>query len=81
MEQISFSKMRVDLATQESISLYGCVGVQVMSDSVFKALLLTSGSGAFETSLFIGKGDKFCDRLNVTSYRKSIKTKKPFQKL
>ena len=51
-----------------------------MSDSVSKALLLTGGSDAFETSLFIGKVDKFFDCLNVTSYRKGIKTRKPFQK-
>jgi len=50
-----------------------------MSDSV-EALLLTGGSDAFETSLFIRKVDKFFDCLNVTSYRKGIKTRKPFQK-
>ena len=51
-----------------------------MSDSVSKALLLTGGSEAFETSMFIGKVGKFFDCLNVTNYRKGIKTRKPFQK-
>lgn len=45
-----------------------------------KALLLTGGSEAFETSLFIGKVDKFFDALNVTSYTKGLKARKSFQK-
>jgi len=47
-----------------------------MSDSVSKALLLTVGSEAFETAVFIGKVDKFFDCLNVTSYTKGIKSRK-----
>ena len=45
-----------------------------------KALLLTSGSEAFETATFIGKVDKFFDCLNVTSFTKAHKTRKPFQR-
>ena len=48
-----------------------------MSETVSKALLLTGGSEAFETSIFIGK---FFDALNVTSFMKGIKARKPFQK-
>ena len=51
-----------------------------MSETVSKALLLTGGSEAFETSLFIGKVDKFFDALNVSSYTKGLKARKPFQK-
>lgn len=51
-----------------------------MSETVSKALLLTGGCEAFETSLFIGKVDKLFDSLNVTSYTKGIKARKPFQK-
>ena len=51
-----------------------------MSETVSKALLLTGGSEAFETSLFIGKVDKFFDTLNVSSYTKGLKARKPFQK-
>jgi len=32
---------------------------QVLSDSVSKALMLTDGSEAFETAMFIAKVDKF----------------------
>ena len=45
-----------------------------------QCLLITGGSGSFETSLFIGKVDKFFDSLNVTSFTKGIKARKPFQK-
>ena len=51
-----------------------------MSETVSKALLLTGGSEAFETSVFIGKVDQFFDALNVTNYTKGIKARKPFQK-
>jgi len=51
-----------------------------MSDSVSKALLLTGGSEAFKTAVFIGKVDKFFDCLNVTSYTKGITSRKEFQK-
>ena len=51
-----------------------------MSETVTKALLLTGGSEAFETSIFIEKVNKFFDALNVTSYMKDIKARKPFQK-
>ena len=51
-----------------------------MNETVSKALLLTGGSEAFETSVFIGKVDQFFDALNVTNYTKGIKARKPFQK-
>ena len=51
-----------------------------MSESVSKALLLTTGSEAFETSVFIRKVDQFFDALNVTSYTKGLKARKHFQK-
>ena len=51
-----------------------------MSETVSKALLLTGGSEAFETYVFIGKVDQFFDALNVMNYTKGIKAWKPFQK-
>ena len=50
-----------------------------MSETVSKDLL-TGGSEASETSVFIGKVDQFFNALNVTNYTKGIKARKPFQK-
>jgi len=44
-----------------------------MSETVPKALLLTEGSEAFKTSLFIGKVDKFFDALTKQVTQKELK--------
>ena len=53
--------------------------MQVMSERVSKAMLLTGGSEAFETSYFFGKIDKFFDCLNVTNYTSGRHARKKFQ--
>ena len=53
--------------------------MQVMSERVSKAMLLTGGSKAFETSYFIGKVDKFFDSLNVTNYNSGRHSRKRYQ--
>ena len=50
-----------------------------MSERVSKAMLLTGGSEAFETSYFIGKVDKFFDSLNVTNYNSGRHSRKKYQ--
>lgn len=79
-----FSKMRVDLAAQVCMLKIILVYIFYLFRwwvILSKALLLTGGSEAFETSVFIGKVDQFFDALNVTSYTKGIKARKPFQKI
>lgn len=79
--------MRVDLAAQVNMYYENCycsismviVFSQVMSDRVSKAILLTGGSEAFETSFFLGKVDKFFDSLNVTNYTSGRRSRKKFQ--
>ena len=39
---------------------------QVLSDSVSKAFMLTGGSEAFETAMFIAKVDKIFDCYEIT---------------
>ena len=61
--------------------LYYCTFVlciKVLSDSVSKAILLTGGGEAFETSYFIAKMDKFFDCFNVSSYSAGKRNRKPF---
>jgi len=50
-----------------------------MSESVSKAILLTGGAQAFETSYFIQKVDKFFDCLNVVNFHKGRHARKQFQ--
>jgi hypothetical protein len=63
----SFSKMRVDLAAQ------------VLSESLGKALALTGGPEAEETSKFILMFDKFFDIFNVSNFSNWARHRKPFQ--
>ena len=80
----SFSKMRVDLAAQvhHTQTLYlkkstHCITIQVLSESVSKALELTKGSCAEETAKFVDYMDKFFDALNVSNFNAGKKKRKP----
>lgn len=53
--------------------------VQVLSESVSKALTLTGGEEARETSRLVDYMDKFFDALNVSNYTKGVHKRKPFQ--
>ena len=81
----SFSKMRVDLATQVYTSHTYMYYVmlyfkQVLSESVAKALPLVVGEKASETARFAEMFDKFFDALNVSNFSSGIRHRKPFQK-
>ena len=64
----NFSKMRV----------IPCFLFEVLSESVSQALILTGGDEASETALFVAQMDKFFDCLNVSSFTKAKKERKPF---
>lgn len=53
--------------------------LQVLSDSVSKALEMTGGKDAQETAKFVGMFDKFFDCLNVNSFIKGKHSRKAFQ--
>jgi len=53
--------------------------LQVLSDSVAKALPLVVGEAASETALFTGVFDSFFDLLNVTNFTNGTRYRKPFQ--
>ena len=82
-----FAKMRVDLAAQVCSSeillctmLIICsTSLQVLSDSVAKALPLVVGDEAIETAEFVPKFDSFFDMLNVTNFTNGTRYRKPFQ--
>lgn len=59
------------------ISLYS--DVQVLSESVSKALLLTGGNEVKETANFVSLFDRFFDCLNVSNFTNGTKNRKPFQ--
>lgn len=50
-----------------------------MSESVYKALLLTGGEEAEGTAEFVYMFDCFFDCLNVSSYTAGKRKRKPFQ--
>ena len=83
----SFSKMRVDLAAQVSTtriniiqnSMYMYIKMQVLSESVSKALTLTGGEKTQETAKFTSYLDRFFDSLNVSNFCNGKKQRKPFQ--
>ena len=52
--------------------------MQVMSESVSSALLLTGGEKTHETAKFIRKVDQFFDCLNVSSFDEGKLKRKPF---
>lgn len=54
--------------------------MQVLSETVGKALQLTGGPEARETSKFVLIFDKFFDALNVRNFQSWAKAKKPFQR-
>ena len=53
--------------------------IQVLSESVSKALVLTGGSPVEETAKFVDLMDKFFDCLNVHNYSHGFRARKPFQ--
>lgn len=53
--------------------------VQVLSESVSKALKLTGGSSVDETARLVEYMDKFFDALNVHNFSHGIHARKPFQ--
>ena len=53
--------------------------MQVLSDSVSKALSLTGGVEASETAYFVGMMDKFFDCVNVHNCTHCVKSQKTFQ--
>lgn len=52
--------------------------MQVLSESVGKALQLTGGPEAEETAKFVMLFDKFFDIMNVASFTHGTKVRKPF---
>ena len=76
--------MRVDLAAQVGIAdyqttLYILCTLQVLSESVGKALKLTGGMEVQETATFVMMFDKFFDIFNVSNFSNSIHQRKPFK--
>lgn len=57
----------------------GVQHLQVLSESVSKALMLIGGEEAQETAKFVGMFDKFFDCLNVNSFVKGKHSRKSFQ--
>ena len=56
-----------------------CTFVQVLSESVSRALILTGGPFVKETANFASMMDRFFDCLNVSNFTNGMKKKKPFQ--
>lgn len=81
----SYSKMRVDLAAQVCFkcSVYcmynNCIILQVLSESVGKALEQTRGNEVSETVKFVLNMDKFFDCLNVNDYTTGHFKKKDYR--
>ena len=55
------------------------IQMQVLSESVSKALKLTGGEKTQETARFTSFLDKFFDSLNVSNFCNGKKRRKPFQ--
>ena len=53
--------------------------MQVLSETVSKALQLVSGEEASQTAIFAEMMDKFFDALNVHNYEHGIHSRKDFQ--
>ena len=53
--------------------------IQVLSESVSKALTLTGGNEVEETSRLILMMDKFFDCVNVHNFTRGLHARKPFQ--
>ena len=51
---------------------------KVLSETVAEALRLTGGDEASETAMFVSMMDKFFDVLNVNSFIKAVRQRKPF---
>ena len=60
--------------------MHVCIySVQVLSESVSKALKLTGGSSTDETARLVELMDKFFDTMNVHNFSHSFYARKPFQ--
>ena len=57
-----------------------CTCIQVLSETVSKAIQLTGGPETDETSKFVLMFDRFFDVLNVTNFNNWVRTRKPFQR-
>lgn len=81
----SFAKMRVDLAAQVCSSVLcatehaNYVHVQVLSESVSKALMLTGSPEVQGTATFVLMFDKFFDMMNVGNFTNGTRYRKPFK--
>ena len=53
--------------------------MQVLSESVSKALTLVGGAKSEEPARFAAMVDKFFDSLNVSNFQNEKKNRKPFQ--
>ena len=56
-----------------------CILLQVLSDSVAKALPIVVGPVAEETAKFAAIFDKFFDLLNVSNFTNGTRYRKPFR--
>lgn len=79
----SYSKMRVDLATQvsciiRSLDEFSSVS-QVLSESVGNGLCFIGGDEVTETVQFVKNFDKFFDCVNVTNLSAGKEQRKPFK--
>ena len=69
----------IKISTNISHYVVVLIDVQVLSESVSKAIRLTGGDEAIETAHFVGMMDKFFDAMNVHNYIHGIHARKPFQ--
>lgn len=82
----TFSKMRVDLAVQvneyqsdlRGIQMSYYHSLQVLSESVAKALILTGNEKILETAHFIRMFDKFLNIMNVRNFDEGVRNRKTF---
>ena len=80
-----FSQMRVDLAAQVLQSVKNLrrslpsVFLQLLSESVAKALVLSGDPAVQETAKFVAMFDKFFDALNVSNYTSDVRKRKVLQ--
>lgn len=69
----------VQFTLLEYSTLRGNNIIQVLSESVSKALQLIQGGQAGETAKLVDHMDKFFDALNVSNFTEGKKNRKPFQ--
>ena len=59
--------------------MYQCIIIQVLSETVSKALEQSGGGEASETAHFVSMVDKFFDCFNVSNFDSGKRKRKPFQ--